>query len=289
MIEQAIYEYLLASKELAPFLTRYAGSPAVFYQEAPTDTDPLWEDGAQYGRLVFSLDVQGDAARAVGGVLSVDLLCQNGVQLPEEIEPVVRRLIDGCFFSDSCSMCSMAAQWTDSRYFTEPVRQIAGVTLSFTLLSFPVLTTWKPDIVARLNAWTSAVFPELLVINHDRLLPTWKPDAETSAVYWRVLSVKPANWIPDTWQTIWRTASLRCHIFSANIHTAALLGQEIIYQLYQQKRLLKTGEAPILVNRDNRTDPGADALHTGQITVEATFGELLYPRQPPLLNHIHYV
>ncbi len=108
----------------------------------------------------------------------------------------------------------MSAQWVNSRYFTEANEKVSGVTIMFTLLAFPFLTAARTDVTGRINDWTAERFPELLVINKDLLPSVWKPSAETSAVYWRVASVKPAGWIPDTFQTIWRIALLRCHVFA---------------------------------------------------------------------------
>jgi len=177
----------------------------------------------------------------------------------------------------------------DSRYFTESTEQVCGVTLTFSLLAFPVITTYHPDVVQRINAWTAENFSDLLVIYYDKLPDTWKPDHQKSAVYWHADSVQPAGWIPDTHRTIWRTALIHGHVFSSNIETAALLSQQIIDGLDSTRRLVKTGESQIIVNRHNSIDNSADALRTGQITVEATFGQIIFPEAVERLNHIHYV
>ncbi len=286
MIDKAIYEHLLSDRELSGLLTSYGGKPAVFNQEAPPDTDALWAGGPQYGRIVFALDFQGDPGRAIGGSLSVDVQCQNGRLFPEELEPVVRKLIDGCFYSDSG--CTMAAQWVDSRYFTEPTMQVSGVTLTFSLLAFPLLSTVSANVTERINEWTSGAFPELLVINRDALPGIWKPEPGKAAVYWRVVSLKPAGWIPDTYQTIWRTATLKCHVFSTDICEAGEISQKLVNSLYGIRRLVQTGESQIIVGRSNSVDAGADALRSGQVTVEATFGEIVnYVKKIPM-NHINY-
>ncbi len=287
MIDKAIYEHLLSDNGLAGMLTSYEGKPAVFNQEAPPDTDVLWADGAQYGRIVFALDVQGDPARAIGGSLCVDVQCHSGRQMPEELEPLVRKRIDGCFFSDGG--CTMAAQWEDSRYFTEPAKQVCGVTLTFSMLSFPVLSALSTDVTRRVNEWTSESFPELLVINRDELPGTWKPGRGKPAVYWRVINLRPAGWIPDTYQTIWRTATLKGHVFANDVFEASEISQKLVNGLYGAGRLLKDGESQIMVDRSNTVEPGADALRTGQVTVEATFGEIVNFRTGNLLNHINYV
>ena len=286
MIEQALYEHLKVQTDLSAFLATYNEAPAVFNQEAPPDRDPGWGPGSQYGRVVFSVDLQGDPARTMGGVLSVDIMCKENEQYPEEIEPVVRSVIHGFFFSSGTF--TVAAQWKNSSYFTEPTDQVTGCTVTFDLLAFPMLTTSNPDVIERINEWTAAI-DGLHVINYDELPATaWKPGSEQSAVYWRLMQEAPAGWIPDTFQTIWRTATLKCHIFSEDIATATKVADDLTTRLYAAKRLTRPGETQIMVNRKNTADYGADPLRTGQLTVEATYGVIVHFTPEFTLKHIRH-
>lgn len=286
MIEKALYEHLKSQADLSVHLTTYHGQPAVFNQEAPADADDGWRDGPQYGRIVFAVDLQGDPERCMGGTLAVDILCKEDEQYPEEIEPIVRSLIHGWFFSNGTF--TVAAQWKTSSPFTQPTDHVTGCTVIFDLLGFPVLTTSSPDVVDRINEW-SAGLENLHVINHDPLPATaWKPTGNESAVYWRLVQETPAGWIPDTFSTIWRTATLRCHIFSVDNAAAAKVARELTLRLHAVKRLLKDGEAPIMVNRRNTEDLSADPLRTGQVTVEATYGVVVHFENEQKLEHIHH-
>lgn len=284
MIEQALLNHLSAQTELTDFLSIYADEPAVFSQEAPADTDKGWGEGPQYGRIVFAVDIQGDPERTIGGILSVDILCKEDEQYPEDIEPIIRKLIHGYFFSSGTFV--VAAQFRNSNYFTQPTDHVTGCTVSFDLLAFPVLTTNGLNVIARLNEWTSRL-DGIYVINHDELpAPAWKPGPGESAVYWRSLRVVPAR-IPDRYATIWRTATIKGHIFSEDLATATDVAEYIIFRLYADKRLLKTGEAPIMVDDRNTLDNGADPLKTGQVTVEATYGINRYQKTSEVFNNIN--
>lgn len=287
MIEQALYEHLQAQTVLCPYLAKYDDQLAIFNQEAPSDVDELWGEGPQYGRIVFAVDIQGDPERAMGGTLAVDIMCKEGEQYPEDVEPIVRKLIHGYFFSNH--KFTVAAQWKNSSYFSQPTDQVKGCTVTFDLLAFPRLTTSDPDIIERFNEWTCSTFEYLHVINHNELPDSaWKPEGRESAVYWRLVNDTPANWIPDTFQTIWRTATVRCHIFSKDNAAAGRVARAIVQQLYTDKRLMKKGESPIMVNRKNTTDFGADPLRTGQVTSEATYGIVVHFDNRDMLNHIEY-
>ena len=287
MIEQAVYDHLKAQSELTDFLTSHGGEPAVFHRKAPDDTDPGWDGYSQYGRVVFEVDLQGDPERIMGGTLMVDIMCDNTGCHSEELEPVVRRLIHGYFFSNGTFVVS--AQWKNSSYFTEKDGEVNGYTISFELLGFPSITTSTPDVIERLNEWTSDNFHDLHVINYDELpYPAWRPSEDESAVYWRLVQDTPAGWIPDTAQTIWRTATIRGHIFSESISVASTAARDLIVSLYASKRLLRAGETPIMVDRRNTQDNGADPLRTGQVTVEGTYGVIVRFGNDETYNHINY-
>lgn len=285
MIEQALLNHLSAQTELTDFLTIYADEPAVFNQEVPVDEDPLWARGPQYGRIVFAVDIQGDPARTLGGLLAVDIMCKEDDQYPEDIEPIIRKLIHGYFFSNGTF--TVAAQFKNSNYFTQPKDKVTGCTVSFDLLAFPVLTTNGLNAIARLNEWTSQI-DGIYVINHDELpAPAWKPGPGESAVYWRCLHVGPAARIRDRYATIWRTATIKGHIFSEDLATASDVAEDIIFRLYADKRLLKPGEAPIMVDDNNTLDNGADPLKTGQVTVAATYGINRYNKTSEVIQNIN--
>lgn len=292
MIEQALYKHLLEQASLAPFLARYNDKPAIFSQEAPPDTDELWDPGTQYGRIVFMEDIQGDPERTMGGTLAVDIMCSkepnedDEVFFPEDIEPIVRQLIHGWFFSNGSF--TVAAQFKNLSRFEGPEEHVMGSTITFDLLAFPIMTTAIPDVIARINEWT-ANLPHIHVINYGCLPDTaWRPCHGESAVYWRCGPEVPAGWIPDTFQTIWRKTTVHGHIFAADISTMGAIARKIIYRLYAEKRLLKAGETPIMVNPKNSINFGADPLRTGQVTVEATYGVIVHLEPDQMLENIRY-
>lgn len=283
MIEQAIYDHLSTASGLA-MLAQYNGKPAVFSQNSPSDTDPAWANGPQFPRLVFAVDWEHSADRSLGGTMTVDIVCQEQGAPPDGIEGVARELLHGWFFTADGE--TVAAQWVNSAYFTEPASKVAGVTITFTLLGFPLMRI-DPDVIERINSWTVSQFPALSVINATTLPAAWKPDENSAAVYWRIVSTAPASWIPETWQTIYQTTVLRAHIFAASIADVTNWAQQIVVALYAAKRLKKDKAAPILVNTNNVIDPSADALRTGQVTVDATYGVIVWHQPDNMLNHIN--
>ena len=292
MIEQALQQHLQAQEELRPYLAQYADQMAIFNQEAPADTDQFWGDGSQYGRVVYAVDLQGDPERTLGGMLVVDIQCEEDKQFPEEIEPILRPLIHGYFFSNQRFVVS--AQWKNTSYFTEPTQKVTGCTVAFDLLAFPI-SNYSPHVVDQFNEWSSGL-EQLLVINRDQL-PTeaWKPHDGQSAVYWRIAKEEQSRWIPTTFSTVWMTATVKGYIFSETPAEAAEVANRLKIKLYADKRLkkdgqlLRAGESPIMVNTRNIVDNGADPLRTGQLTVEATYGVVMQSESDAApIQHLYY-
>lgn len=292
MIEQALSQHLQAQAALLPFLASYCEKMAIFSQEAPSDKDSGWWKGPQYGRIVFAVDLQGDPERIMGGMLAVDIMCKEDARYqPEDIEPVVRDLIHGYFFSSGTFV--VAAQWKNSSYFTQPKDHVTGCTVSFDLLAFPV-STYAPHVIAQFNEWSSGI-ENIHVINHDPLPSTaWKPSKGESAVYWRAAKEDPANWIRNSLSTVWMSATVMGHVFSETPAVAAEVANKLRIRLYADKRLkkdgalLRAGESPIMVHRRNTVNNGADPLMTGQLTVEATYGVIVhFDTSEPLQNINH--
>lgn len=284
MIEKPLYSHLQSCQDLQPFMAVHNGKMAVFNQEAPDDMDKGWEKGSQYGRLVFAVDMTDDPERKVSGVLQADVMCEADHQAPEEIEPIVRRLIDGYFFSTE--EITIAAQWRSSNYFTTSTEKIIGVTLNFDLLAFPKQTTIEPDPIALINQWTNGAVAGAIVIGHDQIPEVWRPTAENIAVYWRLGSIQKCSWIPDTYNCSWQTATLYGHIMAQDENTAILIARWISNTLTIKKRLIFDDMAPLMIDRNIQINPTHDMLRTGQITVEGTYGILTPPPERNPLNHI---
>lgn len=290
MIEPQLRQHLISQESLKPYLATFADQMAIFNQEAPADTDEGWGSGSQYGRILFNVQMDDDPERKVSGNMIVDVMCEEGQQIPEEIEPIIRELIDGYFFSNPD--VTIAAQWSSSRYFTEPPKKVIGVTLTFKLLDFPTQITTDPDPIALINEWTAKELPAIIgsesvrVIGRDELPAAWKPTNELPAIFWRLGDIQPAGWIPDTYNCSWQTAQLHGHVMAPDNHRAILIARLINNTLTIKKRLIFEDKAPLMVDRNIRVTPKNDHLRIGQIVIDATYGILNIPPSVPKMDNI---
>ena len=284
MLETLILKHLQAQEDIKPYLARYAGLPAIFHQEAQTDTDPRWS-AEQYGRIIFYLNMRDDPAREISGTLTVDLIGKADGYPIEKVERLIKTVIDGYFFTAENQ--TIAANWNPSDYFTEPTEKTNGVTLIFDLLAFPHQATVEPDPILLINKFTKEFMPDSYVIGMDDTPEIFKPDNENPEIYWRQTAINPCGWIPDTYACSWHTAVLNGHIFADDKDIEASIARDIDNTLTIKKRLIFDDDSPLMVDRNIRLNLTADALRTGQITVDATYGILNIPKRGPLLENIH--
>ena len=289
MIESLLCNHLKQNRESLNVLATYRNELAVFNQEAPDDMDDGWE-GTQYGRIVFAVDLSGDPERQISGTLAVDLYFENnGEQLPEDYEPVVRGLIDGYFFTTVEE--TISAQWRASNYFTEAGSKVVGVTITFDLLAFPNQETGvEMDPIPLLNKWTKEALAidlnrQIKVINYSEIGNVWKPTDESPAIYWRVVSINPCSYLPDTYHCIWKTATIQCNIIAESKEVMILIARYIDNVLTMNKRLIYDDNSPFMID-SIRISATSDPMSAGQLTLNGTYGVLRKYSKADRINNI---
>ena len=288
MIETLLYQHLQNNSSALSGLAKYRGKIAVFNQESPDDMDEGWS-GTQYGRIVYAVDLTDDPERQISGSMMVDVYCENGKQIPEDFEPVVRSLIDGYFFTTK--EATIAAQWSSSNYFTEAGKKVSGVTIAFDLLAFPIQETLAMDPVALLNQWSDDYLKihinyDFTVINHNVTEEVWKPTDKKPALYWRLISIGHCNYIPDTYHCIWQTAEIKCNVIAESKEVMVKIARYIDNLLSMNKRLIFDDDSPLMID-SVKINTTSDSVKTGQITVYGTYGILREYPEVSKLNHIY--
>ena len=271
MFEQLLYRHLHSfNTELSQHLAQFNGRMAIFNQEAPDDKSKGWNTESQYGRIVFAVNLQGSPDRIVSGNLMVDVVCQNGKQIPEDLERIVKPLIDGYFFTDSTQ--TIAASWSSSNYFTDPDKKEEGVTITYSLLAFPVQLTNDPDPIRAINEYTKELIPNSCVIGLDTTEEVWKPTNDFPAIYWRLVSIDPCTWVQSTAACEWQQATCQAHILANDKEKETAISR-LLDNGFSLKKSVKLPDGTYMrVDQNIRINPGADTLQQGQVTLEATYG-----------------
>ena len=285
MFEQLLYRHLQTfTTELSQYLAQFYDRMAIFNQEAPDDQSDGWGEGSQYGRIVYAVNMEDNSERIVSGTLMVDVICQSGKQIPEELEQIVKPLIDGYFFTDTTR--TIAAQWSASNYFTDADKKEEGVTITYTLLAFPSQTTNAPDPIQLINEFTKELIPNSCVIGLDTMQTAWKPTNNIPAIYWRLVNISPCVWIPSTYACEWQTATCQAHILAPDKDIETAISRLIDNGFSLKKSLQFPDGTYMRIDRNVRVVTGADPLKQGQVTLEATYGIVRKNSATPL-EHIY--
>lgn len=282
MIEVPLHEYLCKSEQLTALLAIYEGEPAIFHQIAYSDTDEGW-DGLQYARIVYSIDKSGDVERKASGTLYIDIVSSNQSEQPEEIEAVLKELIDGYFFV--VDGMTYAAKWERSDGYTdEKGKKVYGTTIMFSLLAFPLQNTSEPDTVALMNNWAKAFFPDATIINVSATQPVFTPTDEAPAIYWSFQGLSESP-IASIFGCTWTQSNLTMHVMAPSEAVRNAIVNQAANELNEKMRVLFPDRSPFTIHRVT-ANMTADPVRTGQLIVSGSYGIL---RQQPNSNPLNNV
>lgn len=119
-------------------------------------------------------------------------------------------------------------------------------------------TTYSPDIVAAMNAWTVGIYPDL-----GTNPATWAPSNTTPAVYWRMHQIRRVD--PYPWGAQY-TLALRAHVIVPGQEARRSWVRRLAMRL-PQSRLVVVSNGAWFRFTDVSADVEADAFATGQIEV----------------------
>ena len=279
MIE-LIFQRLISDTGLTEKLTTYRDAPAVFYQNAPVDTDARWGT-PQYPRIIFLVEMQDDPERNVSGQMAVEIQCTGRTCEPEEIESAVLDLLDNVFFTDDRQVTT-AVTWRNTDAFDEP-GDVMGMVVWFDIIEFPVQSTYTdPDPILSLQDWTKRFYPNILRLGQD-LPEIYLPAEEQPAVYWRF--ERMANSGRDSWQVRWFDISIVGHIIAPDYATAVSIANQMIVRIQMNGRISLLDGSWMMIDRI-QNQPGAHPLKEGQIKMIGRFGVLSVEQDAPPLRPI---
>lgn len=270
-----LYQRLISSEQLTSVLAKYAGRPAVFYQNPPVGTAPEWGE-KQYPRVEYVIDMQENPSRNTSGMLALNIWCDTASSVaPEAIEPIIRDLLHAVFVQIGeetfCFGWSKSDSFEATTEIEKTVRTI-GVTVFFDIMACPCQYTMYPDPIKAMNRWTKAILPNAIVLGEDEIDGWIVPSREQPVIYWRLASQgNRSKRLSHTWLDI----GLEGHVYARNaadrqynlvrINTTHALADHIPME-----------DGSPLFLRDFACKPHLNYIAQGQIQAKGNFG-LLQP------------
>lgn len=276
MLEQVICEHLQSNEALAAKLAIYDGKPAVFDYREPAADDPGWQDGARYGRIVFSLQIRDDPTRSRCGNLAVDVLSESNTQLYKDMEPIVRNNLDGYFFVSDDKIISL--KWIHRSPGRESMAAVCeGVTMYFQVYCYPMKRPFAVNPASLLASWCKSYVESTgqsayFLAAGETLPSVFKPTAEKPAFYWRLIKLEPCGWMKDRPGADFRTASLQGHVIvPGQSEEEAELVLRLEQAIEKAERII-CDDLSMFVSKDDSADLTADSMRQGQLTIKAAYG-----------------
>ena len=118
-LEELIYKRFVESEKLINQLTIYSGYPAIFFPEAPLDSQEGWEGETQYPRITYGIDMQANEERKSAGILTISLFCQNTADVfPNEIALEIKKSLKDVLLKPGDTLYAFA--WERQEAFSLP-------------------------------------------------------------------------------------------------------------------------------------------------------------------------
>ena len=274
---ELIRERLLDSTELKVMLTTYCDEPAVFYQTAPSDKDEGWNDTTQYPRIEFTVEQHAEAEYDTAGKLHIDITCTETGTPPEDVEPLVRRVLAGVFFYPD-GKAPFTASWDTSMTFqtasqADNVPLLIGITVDFNLVSFPNLETSDPDPVAAINRYAGGWDKALTIVDRAEVKDYFIPTRDKPAAYFRKLS---ATINRETNTVTWMDAVLVAHFFAPELKDRCEWIEQFAQQLALDTEVTMLDGSPMFIHNIKGNSAWKELQGQGQIFVE--YGLLRRPK-----------
>lgn len=282
-LEELIYKRFSESEELTKHLAVFSGCPAVFSPEAPADNQAGWEGRTQYPKIVYNLDMQANEERKSAGTLSVSLLCQNTEEvIPEKIEPEIRDCLRDILIKPDSGML-YAFAWSRTDAFTLQEKNldlIIGSDIRFDILEYASQQTTDPDPIMAANQYIKELYPDCLVIGHDRIEEITEATKERPVIYCRLAAVEKAE---ETNTVAWMDGRIAVHILCPDSEKRMKMATAILNQMSLDGEIIMLDKSPMFIKR-LQANYKSDYLKDGQIFVTGHYGLLRYRAKPHMLK-----
>ena len=213
-MERIIRRRLAGDEELCGLLATYGNEPAIYYGKPVADSDSPQNF---YPHMILSADKFSDAQHGVAGLLTVDILCAAMTLSPEEIEPHVRRLLEGVFFRGEEVFL---LRWQKTELFQEQNAErtplIAGATMTFEIYELPCGLTATPDPIQALQRWLACREENAVIIGLTDFGECFEPSRERPAFWVSQSNLSTAR---QMYVQVFVTAEINLHVFAPGVRS----------------------------------------------------------------------
>ena len=284
MIEELVNKALLGSKTLNESLATYGYDPAIFYERAAHDKDPLWSN-VQFPRCVYTVEWMYDAERTKSGVVSVDIINLADAGTPIEIADGLVKELSGMFMTQGDQTYSII--WSRSDPFEtdgeEPKK--LGITVFFDIVAYPIQLSTTPDPVLSTMNWIKEHQPDIKVIGKDVLPELWFPTDENPACYVRIGG--ETSQVRPSYAVTWLRANMVVHIICPGSKARIAWLKRLADDLAIEEEIITDDGSPMFI-KSLSINNGSNPISAGQLMFDGEYGVLRKEPDKVKLMHPHF-
>ena len=283
-LEELVYKRFTESETLTSQLVVYSGYPAVFFPEAPLDSQEGWEGETQYPRITYSIDMQANEERKSAGTLTVSLFCQNMADVfPDEIASEIKKSLKDVLLKAGDALYAFA--WERQETFSLPEKEenlVVGCDIQFDILEYTNQETTDPDPVMAANQYIKELFPECIIVGLDRMEEVTEPSGQKPVVYCRLTAAEKGK---ETNTVAWMNGKLAIHILCPDAEVRHKITAAITNEMALDGEIIMLDKSPMFINK-LQWDNKSDYLKEGQIFLDVNYGLLRYRAKPHVLRQV---
>nr|DAE09834.1 MAG TPA: hypothetical protein [Siphoviridae sp. ctdjo3] len=288
--EELIYKRLLNS-EVAGKMASYAGVPAIFYSEVPSDNQEGWGDKTQYPRLCYWFDMQANQERNSAGTLTISLMCMNETeQLPEQMEPILRSCMKDILLTPHEENSSYCFAWGKTEAFSYQKQDgtrmsdgdlVVGCDIIFDILEYTNQETTDPDPIVAMNRYIKELYPEAIVLGWDKVEEIIEAGVETPVFYCRLLETEVDR---ETNTVVWLNGKIAIHFLCPDSSVRMKMTMGLANKLSLDGEVILLDKSPMFIE-ELSADYKADYFTEGQLKITGQYGLLRYQQAGKILRN----
>ena len=282
-LSQLVYQRLASDEALTDRLARYAGAPAIFNSEFPSDQQAGWEGKVQYPRIEYQITMQVDTRRASAGTLAVAVYAEKNPLLAEQIEAYVKRSLKDVLMKPS-GEAPFCVAWQRTEPYLLEGNAVICKEIVFDILEYPGQETTDPDPVMALNTFIKDMYPNCVVLGIDRIgdytIPSEKP-----IFYCRLQNIVQdiSGYCQNT--ITWFNCDIAVHLLCPDAETRLKLVSGLGQMLANAGEVIMLDASPMTF-RGLQMNNRADYMREGQLTASCHYGCLKPSYVGANLNHV---
>jgi hypothetical protein len=263
-----IHERLASSAGLAEKLAGYAGRPAVFDTEFPSDQQAGWNGKNQYPRVCYRCDMQVNQERSSAGILHVSVYTNKDQSALDSLETLIRELLEGVLMKPS-GRAPFCVAWAKTDVYVAQGLAVIFKEIDLDILEYPSQETTDPDPVLAVSAYIKNMYPGAVVLGIDRIGDYVNP-ADTPVFYCRLDNIQGTT--GHCMNTIsWFNARVAVHLICPDAAARLKMVAAISQQMARDTEIIMLDQSPMEL-KGIEVNNKADYLREGQLVVTGKYG-----------------